>query len=72
MLCVDVIGDAHSNLAALGSERSGMPPFALRMLQCIGYFSEASFFRIFLARCSRRHPLSVTDREWRVLRYLGN
>ena len=38
MLRVDVIGDVHSNLAALGSERGSMPPFTLRMLQCIGYF----------------------------------
>jgi hypothetical protein len=38
MFCVDVIGDVHSNLAALGSERSGMAPFTLRMLQGIGYF----------------------------------
>ena len=38
MPCVDVIGDVHSNLAALGSERSRMPPFNLRMLQGIGCF----------------------------------
>jgi hypothetical protein len=39
MLSADIIGDVYSNLAALGSERSGMPPFPLRMLQCIGYLS---------------------------------
>ncbi len=38
MFCVDVIADLHPNLAALGSERSGMAPFTLRMLQGIGYF----------------------------------
>src|SRR3989442_4911498 len=37
MLCFDVIGDLHSNLAALGSERYGMPLLNLRMLRCIGY-----------------------------------
>src|SRR5580765_580624 len=37
MLGVYVIGDIDSNLAALRSERSGMPAFALRMLQCVGY-----------------------------------
>jgi hypothetical protein len=38
MLGVNVIGNVYSNLAALGGERSRMPPFTLRMLQCIGYF----------------------------------
>ena len=38
MLCLYVIGDLHSNLAALGSERSSMPSFVLRMFQRIGDF----------------------------------
>ncbi len=38
MFRVDVIGDVHSNPAALGSERSSMPTLALRMLQRVGYF----------------------------------
>ena len=38
MLGVDVIGDVHSHLAALGSEGSSMPAFPVRVLQCVGYF----------------------------------
>ena len=34
MFAVDVIDDVHSDLAALGSEGGGVPPFVLRMLQC--------------------------------------
>jgi len=35
---VDIIGDFHSNLAALGGEAGSVPALNPRVLQCIGYF----------------------------------
>ena len=39
MLCADVIGGVHSNLAGFGCEPSGMSPFTFGMLESLAYFS---------------------------------